>query len=561
MIKHYATSSIVGIITMLAVCLACLLLPPGPADGAEPAKIGVLSFRPKPQTLAQWWPLASALKKAMPDRDFEISALTYPELNRAVAAGSLDFVLTNPAHFIQLKMGGKLSAPLATVAMSVNGKGVSAFGGVIITRADKSGIQLLEDIKGRTIAVPDNESLGGYLMQAYELSRAGVHLPRDARLLVTGMPHDKVVNAVLAGQADVGFLRSGVLEAVAREGKVEMNRLKILNRQQTNFPQILSTPLYPEWPFSSLTHIDENLARHVAAALFGMEEGGTVARSIGIHGFSVPADYTPVEELLRELRFPPFDTAPSFTLSDVWRKYRWQAVFTVSGALMIMLLGFRLFLLTRKLEIEKRLVQAQAEKIQESETYLRTVIETEPECVKQVDADGRVLYMNSAGLRMVEADSLEQVLGLKTVDMIADGYRDAFNALTREVFAGETGTLVFQINGLKGNTRWLETHAVPLRDAHNNIVSALSITRDITEQKNSELEREAALTRIKKLEGIIPICMHCKKIRDDKNSWNQLEQYISAHSEAVFSHGICPQCAEQHYKDILATRHDHANKG
>ncbi len=53
-----------------------------------------------------------------------------------------------------------------------------------------------------------------------------------------------------------------------------------------------------------------------------------------------------------------------------------------------------------------------------------------------------------------------------------------------------------------------------------------------------------ALTRVRQLEGIIPICMHCKKIRDDRSDWKQLEQYITDHSEAVFSHGICPACAE-----------------
>jgi Response regulators consisting of a CheY-like receiver domain and a winged-helix DNA-binding domain len=56
---------------------------------------------------------------------------------------------------------------------------------------------------------------------------------------------------------------------------------------------------------------------------------------------------------------------------------------------------------------------------------------------------------------------------------------------------------------------------------------------------------EDTLARVKQLEGIIPICMYCKKIRDDHNSWNQLEQYISGHSEAEFSHGICPRCAEE----------------
>lgn len=56
---------------------------------------------------------------------------------------------------------------------------------------------------------------------------------------------------------------------------------------------------------------------------------------------------------------------------------------------------------------------------------------------------------------------------------------------------------------------------------------------------------EETLAQVKMLEGIIPICMYCKKIRDDHNSWNQLEQYISDHSEAQFSHGMCPKCAEE----------------
>jgi phosphoserine phosphatase RsbU/P len=62
---------------------------------------------------------------------------------------------------------------------------------------------------------------------------------------------------------------------------------------------------------------------------------------------------------------------------------------------------------------------------------------------------------------------------------------------------------------------------------------------------------EDTLARVKQLEGIIPICMYCKKIRDDHNSWNQLEQYITDHSEAKFSHGICPRCAEEQ-KAVIA---------
>jgi phosphoserine phosphatase RsbU/P len=62
------------------------------------------------------------------------------------------------------------------------------------------------------------------------------------------------------------------------------------------------------------------------------------------------------------------------------------------------------------------------------------------------------------------------------------------------------------------------------------------------------------LNRVKRLEGIIPICMYCKKIRDDQNSWNQLEKYISDHSEAMFSHGICPECHKEQMINIEKSR-------
>ncbi|MEA3547443.1 MAG: response regulator [Thermodesulfobacteriota bacterium] len=69
--------------------------------------------------------------------------------------------------------------------------------------------------------------------------------------------------------------------------------------------------------------------------------------------------------------------------------------------------------------------------------------------------------------------------------------------------------------------------------------------------RKQKLELEQALAEVKKLSGFLPICAFCKKIRDDEGYWQQVEQYITEHSEAIFSHGVCPTCAEEHYGDIL----------
>ncbi|MFC1885199.1 hypothetical protein ACFL2O_10550, partial [Thermodesulfobacteriota bacterium] len=80
---------------------------------------------------------------------------------------------------------------------------------------------------------------------------------------------------------------------------------------------------------------------------------------------------------------------------------------------------------------------------------------------------------------------------------------------------------------------------------------------DITERKQAEEHRDKliaelqkALSEVKTLRGFLPICSHCKKVRDDKGYWNQIESYIADHSEAEFSHGICQECAKKYYPDM-----------
>src|SRR5512139_1747937 len=104
--------------------------------------------------------------------------------------------------------------------------------------------------------------------------------------------------------------------------------------------------------------------------------------------------------------------------------------------------------------------------------------------------------MNTAGLAMIEAESLEQVKGLCVYPMVSEEYRKAFEALQRDVFKGEKRTLEFKMVGLKGRPLWLFTHAVPLRNEKGEIVSSLAITADITERKLAEEALRENQTRL-----------------------------------------------------------------
>jgi len=114
------------------------------------------------------------------------------------------------------------------------------------------------------------------------------------------------------------------------------------------------------------------------------------------------------------------------------------------------------------------------------------LIELQPECFKQIGKDGELIYMNAAGLAMIEADSLQQVKGLCIYDLIPKEHREKFKSLNQRVFAGETNVLEFEIMGLKGSRKWMETHARPVADSSGFVVEHLAVTRDITERKKIE---------------------------------------------------------------------------
>ena len=138
--------------------------------------------------------------------------------------------------------------------------------------------------------------------------------------------------------------------------------------------------------------------------------------------------------------------------------------------------------------------------VRASEEHLRTIIDTEPECIKLLAEDGSLIDMNAAGLAMIEADSLEQVLGTAMQELVMPEHHEAFQELSRNVFRGHKGMLTFEIEGLKGARRWLETHAVPMTSRTGKTV-LLGITRDITERKTAE-ERLSYLVHHDELTGL-----------------------------------------------------------
>jgi len=131
--------------------------------------------------------------------------------------------------------------------------------------------------------------------------------------------------------------------------------------------------------------------------------------------------------------------------------------------------------------------------------------------------------------------------------------------MNRRKFETGLAEIEFRIVRRDGAERWVALAFQPVYDGESRFLGTRCSNRDITARKLAEAEREkligelrSALSRVKVLSGLIPICASCKKIRDDRGYWNQIETYIRDHSEAHFSHGICPECARREYPELFA---------
>ena len=165
-----------------------------------------------------------------------------------------------------------------------------------------------------------------------------------------------------------------------------------------------------------------------------------------------------------------------------WQEQQFSLLAISIGYLLFSLLtGAFVLRLLRKADTD-------ADALAKRELWLKTIIENEPECIKVLDAEGQLLEMNPAGLAMIEASSMEQVLMLPVLNLVVPKDRAAFAAMHAQVMAGQPAQLVFEITGLQGGRRWLETHAVPMQD-HGETVH-LAITRDISKRKQDEAELE-----------------------------------------------------------------------
>lgn len=190
--------------------------------------------------------------------------------------------------------------------------------------------------------------------------------------------------------------------------------------------------------------------------------------------------------------------------------------------------------------------------------YYRLLADHSTDMISKHDPAGVFLYVSPA---------CQQIVGYTPEELVGrDAYEffhpeDIENISKSHAIVKETPliyTVAYRFKHKGGHYVWVEATSKTIRDpGTGHIKEIIATTRDISRRKKAEAEKEQliielqdALKRVKTLNGLLPICSVCKKIRDDKGYWNQIETYIQEHSEAEFSHGLCRECAKKIYPDV-----------
>lgn len=386
-------------LTAIVLLLACLAIP---AQADQPVRIGVLAYRSLLETSATWEPTARWLESRIPGHRFQVVPLFFEELSRAVAAGELSFVVTNPHHYVLLHVDNSLSV-VATLMPLAGRHPVNQFGGVIFTRNDRRDIQRLGDLRGMRIGAVSDESMGGYLAQHWTLFKAGLDPRTDLHMVFTGMPHENVVRQVLEGELDAGFARTSVLEQSIEKGLIGPADLRVLNRRpESNFPLLLSTDLYPEWAFAALDGVDAGLKKAVTLELLSITPNSEAARRGGYYGFSPPADYADVEAIMVRLGLHPY--RGDFSWRDVVNRY---ALFIIAA---LALVGLGAFLAANLLRRSNQALNAALRDAASLARQRSHLLASLGEGVYGTDRLGACTFVNPTALKLLGYEA-EEVLG------------------------------------------------------------------------------------------------------------------------------------------------------
>jgi PAS domain S-box-containing protein len=462
---------------LLAIIFGSLFSGVGAADDGV-IHIGVLADRGHDEAIARWQATGEYLDQQLPNNTVEIIALEFDDIHSATACGGVDFLIADPMIYVEMKefYGSHV---ISTLNENLTGNAYSEYGSVIFTKTERTDITSLEDIVGKTVMAVDRRSFGGWWMAVYEFKQHGISV--DEFDLQFAGNEDAVVYAVINGEADVGIIRTGIIEKMHEEGKISTRNFNVLNRQSdAYFPISHSTRLYPGWTFFRTSHVQDSLAEDVLVALFSIPPDSQAATDGGYVGWNVPLDYEPVYEFMKELQIGPYANCTEMSLAETvighWHIFLLIIItfVTMAGSGVVMMKT------NRQLKEEIRQKNIAEGKREESERQFELIASNFPNgLIILHDENLRFLFFQGQILDFMGLEQ-ENVLGKKPKDVFPAYYCDVAYPSLMKALNGESGSFEFSFAG-----RTFEETVFPYTKKDGSIV-VIGVIYDITERKKLE---------------------------------------------------------------------------
>ncbi len=459
--------------------------------------LGVLAHQGMEIGLRHWTPVIDYLDEQLPEYRMKLKLLDFPDVEPAVKAREIDFLIANTSIYAELEQAYQLT-PIATMLKTHKGKGYPYFGGVIFCRAERNDINKLSDLKGKHFMATAPNSFGGWRMAWYEMVKAGMKIPRDFDKLSFAGTHNQVVTAVLNGEADAGTVRTEVLEALAEEGKLDLADIKLINSISGNIlqlPLLSSTALYPEWPLAKLAHFPNHMAQGVAAALISLPQTHPAALNLHISGFTIPQNYQSVQQCLKALRVGPYKDYGKVSFINAVKQFKYLVLLALIIVSLLIYLVFKLRTLNRSLLASSGVIRTSEQRFRELYEQYQTINDNLNLGISHISVDMQVLYVNSQMRKWFANVDFSQSLKCYSAfegsnfDTVCD------DCPVQRALADKKMHMLVREMDLNDGKLYLQITALPILNETGEMESTLEIVEDITPQMMQAIALEESEKR------------------------------------------------------------------
>ena len=456
-------------------------------DAPRDITIGILASEGITRALDSWLPMAAALNTAAQGAElnyrFKIAPYTDATMINKISQGALDFFLVDPAAFVVAEVESN-ARPLLSVAQMWEGQVYDKTSVVVFTTAD-SDIRAIPDIAGRSIMGVSADEMTGWKLALQEFRKYRLDIDDIAsRALFSGGNQREVVYAVQAGLVDVGVVRAGVLEALARDGVIDMNDFRPVSPvDHPGYPFWASTMLYPDW-VGTIPGVPQAALTILVDTLLGQDTGSPEAIAAGGTVWLPPQNYQSVRELLISLRARPYENYLQRSALRIASTYKWLVLGT------LLLIVFSLLFLIFQLRENARQAHARKDVLKSevrSKQFYRNAVEAHT-VFCMLNQNGAITHVND---QFVQASgrSREALISTPLVDVMDAGNRGVLTGDVLPAMMSGTpwkGTIV--LHKTDGKAVWLQCSFIPITDGEKQLREIAIVASDMTKTREGVSE-------------------------------------------------------------------------